>query len=459
MALLKRIKQSQQTTPETPDPGAGQSTTPQRRELRTRRPAAAPARDTYSDIKTRIQNQLIAELDSDSDMSDRTKVRASIEQMMNEILAEESIVFGRRERQRLLDSIVAEILGYGPIQPFLLDESITEVMVNGYDQIYIERAGKLEKTNATFEDNDHVMRIIERIVQFVGRRIDEASPYVNARLPDGSRVNAIIPPLVVGGPTITIRKFFKNPLQVDDLIRLGTITAEGVEFLRACVQAKVNILISGGTGTGKTMAADIMAGELELDLYKIDLSLLVSKYIGETEKNLNKVFTEAETSNAIIFFDEADAIFGKRSEVKDSHDRYANVEISYLLQRMEAYDGVVILATNMRANLDEAFTRRLHFIVEFPFPEAPDREVIWKVNIPSETPVAEDIDFRLLGERYRVAGGNIRNIIMAAAFLAADDGQVVSMNHLFHAARREYQKIGRLIDESLFQPVTDGEGH
>jgi len=212
----------------------------------------------------------------------------------------------------------------------------------------------------------------------------------------------------------------------------------------------LSALFAGESGTGKTMAADIMAGELELDLYKIDLSMLVSKYIGETEKNLRKVFSEAETSNAILFFDEADAIFGKRSEVKDSHDRYANVEISYLLQRMESYDGVVILATNMRANLDEAFTRRLHFITEFPFPEASDREVIWKVSFPKQTPIANDVDFRLLAERYRIAGGNIRNIIMAAAFLAADDGQVVGMDHLFHAARREYQKIGRLIDEALF---------
>jgi SpoVK/Ycf46/Vps4 family AAA+-type ATPase len=212
----------------------------------------------------------------------------------------------------------------------------------------------------------------------------------------------------------------------------------------------LSALFAGESGTGKTMAADIMAGELELDLYKIDLSMLVSKYIGETEKNLRKVFSEAETSNAILFFDEADAIFGKRSEVKDSHDRYANVEISYLLQRMESYDGLVILATNMRSNLDEAFTRRLHFITEFPFPEASDREVIWKVNFPKQTPIANDVDFRLLAERYRIAGGNIRNIIMAAAFLAADDGQIVGMDHLFHAARREYQKIGRLIDESLF---------
>jgi hypothetical protein len=212
----------------------------------------------------------------------------------------------------------------------------------------------------------------------------------------------------------------------------------------------LSALFAGESGTGKTMAADIMAGVLGQDLYKIDLSMLVSKYIGETEKNLNKVFTEAETSNAILFFDEADAIFGKRSEVKDSHDRYANIEISYLLQRMETYDGVVILASNLRGNLDEAFTRRLHFIVEFPFPEAADREVIWRVNFPSETPITEDVDFRLLARRFRLAGGNIRNIIMAAAFLAADQGQDVSMKQLLHAARREFQKIGRLIDDELF---------
>jgi AAA+ superfamily predicted ATPase len=212
----------------------------------------------------------------------------------------------------------------------------------------------------------------------------------------------------------------------------------------------LNALFAGESGTGKTMSADIMAGVLGLDLYKIDLSSLVSKYIGETEKNLNRIFTEAATSNAILFFDEADAIFGKRSEVKDSHDRYANIEISYLLQRMEAYDGVVILATNMRSNLDDAFTRRLHFIIEFPFPEAADREIIWRVNFPPETPLAADINFPLLAERFRLAGGNIRNIIMAAAFLAAESDTAVGMSHLLHATRREYQKMGRLIDENLF---------
>lgn len=211
-----------------------------------------------------------------------------------------------------------------------------------------------------------------------------------------------------------------------------------------------NALFAGESGTGKTMAADIIAGVLGLDLYKIDLSSVVSKYIGETEKNLDRIFTEATTSNAILFFDEADAIFGKRSEVKDSHDRYANIETGYLLQRMESFEGVVILATNLRANLDDAFIRRLHFIIEFPFPEPPDRERIWRVTFPTDTPIAPEVDFKYLAERFRLAGGNIKNIVVAAAFLAARDGTDVHMRHILHATRREFQKLGRLIDERLF---------
>lgn len=208
-------------------------------------------------------------------------------------------------------------------------------------------------------------------------------------------------------------------------------------------------LFAGEPGTGKTMSADILAHELGLDLYKIDLSTVVDKYIGETEKNIGRIFDEAATSNAILFFDEADSLFSKRSEVKDSHDRNANIQTGYLLQRMEAFDGVVILATNLRSNIDEAFTRRLHFVVEFPFPELDDRERIWRVTFPEKTPLA-DIDFHLLAQRFRLAGGNIRNIVLAAAFLAAKDGSTVQMHHILHAARREYQKMGRLIKEALF---------
>ncbi len=212
--------------------------------------------------------------------------------------------------------------------------------------------------------------------------------------------------------------------------------------------AGVTVLFAGPPGTGKTMAAEIIAHELGLDLYKIDLSTIVSKYIGETEKNLEKIFSEAQSSNAILFFDEADAIFGKRSEVKDAHDRYANIEVSYLLQRMEAYDGVTILATNLRANLDEAFTRRLQFAVDFPFPEVADRQRIWETLFPPAVPRQPDLDFGLLARRFKLAGGNIRNVIVSAAYLAAADGEIVTMDHLLHGIRRELQKMGRLVNEA-----------
>ncbi len=212
--------------------------------------------------------------------------------------------------------------------------------------------------------------------------------------------------------------------------------------------AGVTVLFAGPPGTGKTMAAEIVAAELGLDLYKIDLSTVVSKYIGETEKNLERIFNEAQSSNAILFFDEADAIFGKRSEVKDAHDRYANIEISYLLQRMEAYDGVTILATNLRANLDEAFTRRLGFAVDFPFPDEADRLRIWQTLFPPSVPRAPELDFGLLARRFKLAGGNIRNVIVSAAYLAAADNGQVTMKHLLHCTRRELQKMGRLVNEA-----------
>jgi ATP-dependent 26S proteasome regulatory subunit len=211
----------------------------------------------------------------------------------------------------------------------------------------------------------------------------------------------------------------------------------------------VNVLFAGPSGTGKTMAADIIAGELGLDLYRIDLAMVVSKYIGETEKNLARIFNEAEMSSAILFFDEADALFGKRSEVRDSHDRYANIEISYLLQRMEGYEGMVILATNFRKNMDEAFVRRLHFTVDFPFPGEADRYRIWQAVWPPELPRDPDLDLALLARRLEISGGNIRNIALAAAFRAADEGLPVNMQHVFQAARREYQKMGKVAAESF----------
>ena len=211
--------------------------------------------------------------------------------------------------------------------------------------------------------------------------------------------------------------------------------------------AGVTVLFAGPPGTGKTMAAEVITSDLGLDLYKLDLSTVVSKFIGETEKNLGRIFDEAQSSSAVLFFDEADAIFGKRSEVKDSHDRYANMEVSYLLQRMEQYDGVTILATNLRANMDEAFTRRMQFIVDFPFPDEYDRMRIWQTLFPVDLPQVADIDLGLFASRFKLAGGNIRNIIVSAAYLAASNGGKVTMDHLLHGTRRELQKMGRLVSD------------
>ena len=209
-------------------------------------------------------------------------------------------------------------------------------------------------------------------------------------------------------------------------------------------------LFSGPPGTGKTMAAEIIANELGLDLFKIDLSTVVSKYIGETEKNLSRIFQEAEQSNAILFFDEADALFGKRSEVKDSHDRYANIEINYLLQKMEEYEGIVIMASNLQKNIDEAFTRRLRFIVEIPFPDRNYRARIWRNIFPAETPRATDIEFDFLAGKFEISGGHIKNIALNAAFLAAENSGVVSMKHIIRATKREFQKMGRMYVRSDF---------
>jgi AAA+ superfamily predicted ATPase len=212
----------------------------------------------------------------------------------------------------------------------------------------------------------------------------------------------------------------------------------------------VNVLFAGQSGTGKTMAAEIIAAELGLELYKVDLSTMVSKYIGETEKNLDRVFTAAREANAILFFDEADAIFGKRSEVKDAHDRYANIEVGYLLQKMEEYDGVVILATNLRKNLDDAFIRRLHVAIDFPFPEEPDRLRIWRGVFPPDAPLQDDVDVTFLAKQFKMAGGNIRNVALLSAYLAAEDGVEIGMVHIVRAIKREYQKLGKLVTDAEF---------
>jgi pilus assembly protein CpaF len=238
------------------------------RAQRTATPGKTPGRagdNAYVDLKTRVQTRLLQELDQSMDLTRKAEVRAHIQELFNAILAEESMVLARTEKERLFEQIVAEILGFGPLEPLLADESITEIMVNGPKNVFIERKGLITRANVAFEDDDHVLRILDRIVAPLGRRIDEASPMVDARLPDGSRVNAVIRPVSLVGPTITIRKFFKRPLTVEDLIRNGSISKEMVEFLRACIIARLNIIISGGTGSGKTTLLNVLSGYIPND--------------------------------------------------------------------------------------------------------------------------------------------------------------------------------------------------
>ena len=265
MSILKRIQGD--NTPQQPSQGNGSSTN----NPNWQPPASQPARrvqtpgmpttqDTYQDLKVRVQNKLLSTLDANVDVTKIAEVRRTIQELFEQILNEENIVLSRPERARMFEQIAAEILGYGPLQSLLDDDTITEIMVNGAKNIYVERRGKISRVPLVFESNEHVMRIIERIVAPLGRRIDESSPYVDARLPDGSRVNAIIPPLSLVGPVLTIRKFARNPITVDQMIQFGTLTPESIQLLDACVKSRLNVIISGGTGSGKTTLLNVFSG-------------------------------------------------------------------------------------------------------------------------------------------------------------------------------------------------------
>ena len=272
MSLLKRIESARpgsspgapsENLPAPAGPGGPAGTPPPAQA--TRLMSQGPVRESFRDVKFRIQNRVIQDLDPKLDLSNQVEVRRQIEEIFGKVIDEEGLALTRAERVRMLEQITDEIIGLGPLEPLLRDESITEVMVNGPRQVYIERSGKLELTNVVFQNDDHVMRIIDRIIAPIGRRVDESSPMVDARLTDGSRVNAIIPPLSLVGPVITIRKFSASPFTVDDLIRFGTATADMFDFLKACVEARLNLFVSGGTGSGKTTTLNVLSSFIPND--------------------------------------------------------------------------------------------------------------------------------------------------------------------------------------------------
>lgn len=254
MSLLKRIEKG----------GGDDQEQAGLNEARVRQAVPSRPVNSYKDLKTRVQTKLLSEISAEMDPNS-PEVRATIEELFRTILQEEGLVLSRRDQMQLFEAIIAEILGLGPLEPLLAEDSITEIMVNGPKSIYVERGGNLTRVNVTFENNDHVLRVIDRIVSPLGRRVDESHPFEDARLADGSRVNVIIPPLALNGPTITIRKFSKRPLQIEDLINYGSLTSEIAEFLRATVKAKVNTVVSGGTGSGKTTLLNVLSNFIPED--------------------------------------------------------------------------------------------------------------------------------------------------------------------------------------------------
>jgi len=290
----------------------------------------------------------------------------------------------------------------------------------------------------------------------VARRPTAAQVFAAARRQTGHRLATLARRIEPVSTWDDIVLPAETTAQLSDLcarVRLRSTVLSGWGFDRKLPRGRgTSALFTGPPGTGKTSAAEVIAGELSLDLYSIDLSAVVSKYIGETEKNLERIFSAAAEADAILMFDEADALFGKRSEVHDAHDRYANIETSYLLQRMEQYDGIAILATNLRQNLDEALTRRLQFVVEFPFPDDAHRAGIWRICFPAGAPLAGDLDFDALARDFRLTGAEIKNAALHAAYLAADSGEPIGTAVLHRAIRREFQKMGRVPPE----PAPDG---
>jgi SpoVK/Ycf46/Vps4 family AAA+-type ATPase len=288
----------------------------------------------------------------------------------------------------------------------------------------------------------HRKRIVEKSGKISEQQLIMAARNVASRSLQlyGTRIQPVLSWNDIVLPQYTIE-------QLKELCRHARFANKVLNEWGFCNRSKynsgLNVLLFGTPGTGKTMAAEVIANDLDLELYKVDLSMVVSKYIGETEKNLDAVFNEAQNLRAVLFFDEADALFGKRTEINDSHDRYANIEINYLLQRIEYHEGIVLLASNYKGNIDDAFTRRFRFFIELPFPDTKNRKEIWRKQFPPETPVEDDIQYDMLAEKYSLSGGSIKNACIRAAFLAASQNTPIGNDHLLYGIQQEYKKMGK----------------
>ncbi|NPA31697.1 MAG: CpaF family protein [Chloroflexi bacterium] len=381
----------------------------------------------------RIQSRLLQELDPSISAAEPAEIRQSIRELLDQVLQQEGIVLSRVERQRLFDQIAAEILGFGPLQPLLEDDSITEIMVNGPKQIYVERGGKLYKTPITFEDDEHVMRIIERIVAPLGRRVDEASPYVDARLPDGSRVNIVIPPIALNGPVITIRKFYRTPLTIEDLIRFGSITPEVVQFLEACVKARLNIIVAGGTGSGKTTLLNILSGFIPNDERIVTIEnaaelQLRQEHVVRLESRPPNIEGEGEVSIRDLVI----------NSLRMRPDRIIVGEVRGgealdMLQAMNTgHEGSM---TTLHSNSPRDTLARLETMVLMAGMELPTRAI--------REQIASAVDLIVYQSRMRDGSRKV----VAVSEIAGMEGDVISMTDLFvfeHGGYREGKVHGRL---------------
>ncbi|NPA27293.1 MAG: CpaF family protein [Chloroflexi bacterium] len=390
-------------------------------------------RDTLADLRRRIQERLLSEIDPNWDASRADEIRQTIRELLDQILQQEGIPLSRAERQRLYEQLVAEILGFGPIQPLLEDDSITEIMVNGPKQIYVERGGKLYKVPIQFEDDAHVMRIIERIVAPLGRRVDEASPYVDARLPDGSRVNIVIPPISLVGPVVTIRKFFKKPLTIDDLIRFGSITPEAVQFLEAAVKARLNIIVAGGTGSGKTTLLNILSGfipegERIITIENAAELQLRQEHVVRLESRPPNVEGEGEVTIRDLVI----------NSLRMRPDRIIVGEVRGgealdMLQAMNTgHEGSM---TTLHANSPRDVLSRLETMVLMAGMDLPTRAI--------REQIASAVDLIVFQSRMRDGSRKV----VAISEIAGMEGDVISMTDIFvfeHGGYREGKVHGRL---------------
>jgi len=451
MSLLKRIEQGQGAN-NAPDHGEdeGHSSLINIRTSRVASQGVSSQKDTYTDLKVRVQNRLLAELDPSMDISKVNEVRNTIQELFEQVLAEENIILSRPERHRLFEQISAEILGLGPLQPLLEDETITEIMVNGAKNIYIERGGKLFRVPVSFESNDHVMRIIDRIVAPLGRRVDESSPYVDARLTDGSRVNAIIPPISLVGPVLTIRKFAKTPITLDQLIQFGTITPEALQFLKACVQSRVNLVISGGTGSGKTTLLNILSQFIPSDERIVTIEnaaelQLRQEHVVTLESRPPNIEGKGEITIRQLVIN-ALRMRPDRIIVGEIRDDAA---LDMLQAMNTGHDGSM---TTAHSNTPRDTLARIETMTMMAGMELPERAI--------REQVASAIDLIIHQERLRDGSRKIVNITEVSGM----EGEVITMTDLFlfeQTSLEEGKVIGRLRPTGLrpkFMDKIDGSG-